>query len=72
MKLTRIQSIAALICTIGLLSAGCEKGNYHTEVMQQSEHKQVQQRIVTMVNAIDTKHWELATAQFVDNVYEDY
>ena len=40
--------------------------------MQMVEIEQIKQSIVTMVNAIDSKQWGVATARFDDNVFVDY
>ena len=78
MKPTRLQNLAAMICAIGILSTGCEMHDNEKEVMQLPEHEhmqeqdQVKQSIVTMINAIDTKQWDLATSQFADKVFVDY
>ena len=40
--------------------------------VQMTESEQVKQSIVTMVNAIDNKQWDIATAQFTDKVFVDY
>ncbi len=66
MKSSYLKLVSVVFCAISILLAGCVSEN------ELSAHAQVRQSIVTMVNAIDTKQWDIATAQFADKVYVDY
>lgn len=57
----------AWLGTLGLALVGCGSA-----ADKQTEAEQVESTVTTMVNAIDTKQWELATTQFANSVYVDY
>ena len=73
------KSIAAIfgtIAVIGITPAAIHQAQasavYADANVLASEEHQVKQNIVTMVNAIDSKQWDLARQQFDVNVFVDY
>lgn len=76
MNTLKLRLAALLICSFGVIQAGCSAQPPKTSASLQSEKyrydEQVKQSITTMVNAIDTKNWNEAIAQFSDTVYVDY
>ena len=77
MNLTPLKQSLALVFALALSACANHggSGSYHSGArasIQLTEQEQVKQRVVTMVNAIDNKQWELASAQFKDRVFVDY
>ncbi|MCG8639031.1 MAG: alpha/beta fold hydrolase [Desulfobacterales bacterium] len=77
MKLAQKILILFVLCALSAFSAypvtADEKSCVSVgQPMQQSMAQQVKNSIVTMVNAIDTNQWDVATAQFADEVFVDY
>ena len=68
------KQLLVLLCAFAVSMAGCSSSpdvsDQNSSAKMDSEL--VRQNIVTMVNAIDGKHWDLATAQFADQVFVDY
>ena len=77
MHLSTIKQALALAFALTLSACANHGGSgpYQSGVrasIQLAEQEQVKQSVVTMVNAIDNKQWELASAQFKDRVFVDY
>lgn len=68
MKPRYTTKIASIFCTLGMLFTHTSSYASSTD----SPIDDVKQTIITMVNAIDTKQWAVATAQFTDDVFVDY
>ena len=76
---TKLGSAVVLALTVGAVSA-CTSITSENQAgpasmqaaVQLAETEQVKQSIVTMVNAIDSKQWGIATARFDDKVFIDY
>ena len=76
---TKLASAVVTALALGALSGCATNAGQHPGRMgdvqgavQLAEAEQVKQSIVSMVNAIDTKQWDRATAQFNDEVFVDY
>ena len=75
---TKLASAVVLALAVNTL-AGCASpggvtaGNMGGEAtIQLAESAQLKQSIISMVNAIDNKQWDKASAQFNDQVFVDY
>ena len=70
----RKRLIPLLFGSFGLLILGCDGSSVGQaiESVPPSESELVKHSIVTMVNAIDAKQWDVATQQFSKQVFVDY
>ena len=78
MKPLQFKSFSILFLIITMLLTGCVSKKSATltlsnqEALDHMQSEEVKSTLITMINAIDTKQWERAASQFVDDVFVDY